>query len=203
LSGQGEVRVRRPVGVELRQPGRLALEVGSGPRERVAVEEPEGDRRRDDPGEDDAGEEERGKPEAERAEHGSGAACAAAAAAVPRGRDLVADPPDGHDRRGLAELAAELADVHVDGPRVAGEGVAPDALQELVAREDETAVVEELPEQVELLGRELDLLLADAHLAATRVHGQVAVPDLGALAGLARGRRAAQDRLHARDELAR
>src|SRR5919197_4123237 len=111
---------------------------------------------------------------------------AARAPAVPCGRDLVADPPDGHDRRRLAELAAELAHVHVDGPRVAREGVAPDALQELVAREDESAVVEELPEQVELLGRELDLLVSDPNLAPTRVDQQVAVPDLRALAGLAR-----------------
>src|SRR3954452_15925698 len=77
---------------------------------------------------------------------------------VPRGRDLVADPPDGDDRRGVAQLAAELANVHVDRPRVAGEGVAPDALQQLVARQHQAVVVEQLPEQVELLRRELDLL---------------------------------------------
>ena len=122
---------------------------------------------------------------------------------VLRRRDLVPDAPDGHDRRGVAELAAELADVDVDGARVAGEGVAPDALEQLVAREHEAAVVEQLPEQVELLRRELDLLLADAHLAAAGVDRQVAVAELLALDLAALGRRAAEDRLHAGDELAR
>src|SRR5438270_6407777 len=114
---------------------------------------------------------------------------------VPGGRDLVADPPDGHDRGRLTELAPELAHVDVDGARVAGEGVAPDALEQLVARQHEAAMVEELPEEVELLRRELDLHLADANLPPTRVDVQVAVSDLRALAGLARRCRAAQDRL--------
>ena len=56
----------------------------------------------------------------------------------------------------------------VDGTRVAGERVAPDALEELVAGEHEPAVVEELPEQVELLRRELDLVVADAAPRAGR-----------------------------------
>src|SRR6266545_2280212 len=60
---------------------------------------------------------------------------------VPRRADLVADAPDGHDRRGLAELPAQLADVDVHGARVAGEGVAPDALEQLVAGQHEAAVV--------------------------------------------------------------
>src|SRR5439155_7762386 len=85
-------------------------------------------------------------------------------AAVSRRRDLVADPPDGDDRRCLAELAPELAHMDVHGPGVAGERVAPHALEELVAREDEAAVVEQLPQEIELLRRELDLLVADVHL---------------------------------------
>src|SRR5437763_4533154 len=123
--------------------------------------------------------------------------------AVPRRRDLVADPPDGDDRRRLAELAPELAHVDVDGARVARECVAPDALEELVAREDEAAVVEQLPEEVELLRRELDLLVAHVHLPPAGVDAQVAVPDLRALPRLPRRRRPPQDRLHAGDELAR
>ena len=55
--------------------------------------------------------------------------------------------------------------MHVDRARVAGEGVAPDALEQLVAREDEAPVVEQLPEEVELLRRQLDLLLTDADFA--------------------------------------
>src|SRR3954469_1215183 len=84
--------------------------------------------------------------------------CAGVPLRLAGGADLVADAPHGNDRRGVAELAAELPDVDVDRARVAGEGVAPDALEQLVARQDEPAVVEELPEQVELLGRELHLL---------------------------------------------
>src|SRR5919201_195879 len=118
---------------------------------------------------------------------------------VPRGRNLVADTPDGDDRRSIPELAPQLADVHVDGARVAGEGVPPDALQQLVAREHEPLVVEELPEQVELLRRKLDLAIAQLHLAPPRVDRQAAVAEHARLA-LARVRfRAAADRLHARD----
>src|SRR6266576_6371141 len=37
-----------------------------------------------------------------------------------RGPDLVADPPHGHDGRGLAELPPQLAHVDVHGTRVSG-----------------------------------------------------------------------------------
>src|SRR4051812_1361710 len=122
---------------------------------------------------------------------------------VLRRRHLVADAPHGDDRRCVAELAAQLADVHVDRARVACEGVAPHALEQLVARQHEAAVIEQLPEEIELLRRELDLFLADAHLAPARVDVQVAVLDrLGLEVAAVRGR-ATQDRLHARDELAR
>src|SRR5438067_3361615 len=122
---------------------------------------------------------------------------------VPRRPDLVADAPHGHDRRGLAELAAQLPHVDVHGARVPGERVAPDALEQLVAREDETAVVEQLPEQVELLRRKLDLLVPHLDLAPAGVDHEVTVLQRRALGILSVGRRAAQDRLHARDELAR
>src|SRR5262245_7525264 len=68
------------------------------------------------------------------------------------GRDLVAHAPDRDDRRRVAELSPHLPNVDVDRPSVAGEGVAPDALEQLVARQHEPAVVEQLPEQIELLG---------------------------------------------------
>src|SRR5258706_16055553 len=70
---------------------------------------------------------------------------------------FVPDPPHGRDRRRIAELLPQLPDVHVDRAGVAGERVAPNALEELVAREDETTMVEQLPEEVELLRREPDL----------------------------------------------
>src|SRR5213076_74843 len=122
---------------------------------------------------------------------------------IPRGRDLVPDPPYGHDRRGVAELATKLADVDVDGSRIASERVPPDPLEQLVSRQHEAAVVEELPEQVELLRRQLDLLLADANFAPARVDAEVAVADDRALGLPPLGRRAPQDRLHPRHELAR
>src|SRR4051794_16139307 len=68
---------------------------------------------------------------------------------VLRRRDLVTDTPHGDDRRGVAELPPQLADMDVDGAGVARKGVAPDALEELVARQHEPAVIEELPQQVE------------------------------------------------------
>src|SRR5215210_8216976 len=97
---------------------------------------------------------------------------------IPRGADLVAHAPDGHDGRRVAELAAQLPHVDVDRARVACEGIAPDALEQLVASEHEPAVVEQLPEQVELLRRQLDLLAGDPDLAAAGVDLQVAVLQL-------------------------
>ena len=70
-----------------------------------------------------------------------------------------------------------------------GEGVAPHALEQLVARQHEPAVVEQLPEQVELLRRELDLLAADRRLAAAGVDPEVAVRDHLGLELAALGRR--------------
>src|SRR5918911_4614581 len=101
---------------------------------------------------------------------------------IPGRRDLVADAPHGDDRRGVAELPPQLADVHVDRARVAGERIAPDPLEQLVARQHEPAVVEQLPEEIELLQRELDLLVPDLDLAPARVDYEVAVPELRALA---------------------
>src|SRR5256885_10883780 len=122
---------------------------------------------------------------------------------VPRRADFVADTPHGHDRRGLAELAAQLPHVDVHRSGVTGERVAPDALEQLVACEDEATVVEQLPEEVELLRRKLDLLVAHLDLAASGVDHQVAVLHHRVLGLLAIRRRAAEDRLHPRNELAR
>ncbi len=63
----------------------------------------------------------------------------------------------------------------VDRARIAGERVTPDALEELVAREDEPAMVEQLPEEVELLRREPDLRVADVALTAAGVEDELAV----------------------------
>src|SRR5262245_62506355 len=96
---------------------------------------------------------------------------------APVARHLVPDAPDGHDRRGVLQLATDLPDVDVDRPRVAGKRVPPDPLEQLVAGEHEPAVVEEFPEEVELLRRELDLFVSDPRLAAARVDREVAVGD--------------------------
>src|SRR3954471_7527215 len=116
---------------------------------------------------------------------------------------LVAHAPHRDDRRGIAELAAKLSHVHVDRARVARERVTPHALEQLVACQYEATMVEQLPEEVELLRRELDLLVADARFAATGIDHEIAVLDDGALALRSVGCGAAQDRAHARDELAR
>src|SRR4029077_20773402 len=83
--------------------------------------------------------------------------------------NLVADTPNGHDRARVADLAPELAHVHVDRARIAGERVAPDALEQLVARQHEPAVVEQLPEQVEFLGGELHGRAVHEQLAPARI----------------------------------
>src|SRR5712691_7027434 len=116
---------------------------------------------------------------------------------------LVADPPDGHDRGRVAELAAELTDVHVDRARVARERVPPDALEQLVAREHEAPMVEQLPEEIELLRRQLDLLIAHARFTPSGIDGEVAVLDDGTLTLRALRGCATQDRPHARDKLPR
>ena len=57
-------------------------------------------------------------------------------------------------------------------------------------------MVEQLPEEVELLRCELDLVVADEHLAAARVDDQLAVAELVALVDPPIGRRPAQHALH-------
>ena len=93
--------------------------------------------------------------------------------------------------------------MNVDGSRIAGERVTPHALEQLVAGQHEAAVVEQLPEQVELLGRETDLFVNNVNLALARVDREVAMTELLRLALPALRRGAAQDALDSRDELAR
>src|SRR5579884_1452690 len=113
---------------------------------------------------------------------------------------LVPDSPNGDDRRRVAELPPQLADVDIDGPGIAGERVSPHALEQLVARQDEAAVIEELPEEIELLGRKPDLLVPHAALASAGVEHELPVAhDPGV--GLRPPRAAAQDRSHPRHEL--
>ena len=64
-------------------------------------------------------------------------------------------------------------------------------------------MVEQLPEEVELLRRELDLLVSDDDLAAPGVDPQIAVLEVCAVELAALRIRASQDRLDPRHELAR
>src|SRR6266446_6275004 len=93
--------------------------------------------------------------------------------------------------------------MHVDRARIAGKGVTPDPFEQLVARQDEPAMIEQLPEQVELLRRELDLLITDMHLTPARVDVQITVLNRLVLALAPLGRGATEDRADPRDELAR
>ena len=79
--------------------------------------------------------------------------------------------------------------MHVDRSRIARERVPPDALEQLVAREDDPAMIEQLPEEVELLRREPDLLVTDVDLALPGVDGELAVLELLRLAAPALRRR--------------
>src|SRR6478752_1160145 len=54
---------------------------------------------------------------------------------------LVSDTPHRHHRAGVADLAAQLPDVHVDGAGVARERVPPDPLEQLVAGEHDAVVL--------------------------------------------------------------
>src|SRR4029079_8889999 len=170
---------------------------------RVAGEELDGNERRDEAGDHDPEQEHRRQPKTQRAGHQDeayavarspgpgrrrhdGALCGGSGVAL--GRDLVADAPHGHDRRRVSELPPDLPDVDVHRPRVAGEGVAPHALEQLVSSEDDAAMVERLPQEVALLLRELYLVVADEHRAATGVDRQVAVADLVTLVDAAVGR---------------
>ena len=116
------------------------------------------------------------------------------------GNGLVPGPADGPDQGRPPELAPELADVDVHGPRAAGVAHPPHAIEEPVARVHDAGALEEVGEEVELLRRQLDRLVADRHLAALDVDD-----DVGELDAVVARRRlgATKDRLHAGDELAR
>src|SRR5919107_1629272 len=122
--------------------------------------------------------------------------------------ELVADAPDGQNHLRVLgvvlDLGSQAVDVRVNRAVVALVGVVPDLLQEVLPREDAAGVGGEESEQLELLGREFDLPVADRHLALGRVDAQAPAEDGCVLARLgARGRAdAAHHALEARFELA-
>src|SRR5262252_3457538 len=106
-----------------------------------------------------------------------GGARAASAPAAPGSASRlqpVPDPAHGLDLDSVAELLAHLRDVHVHGAGVAVPVVAPHAVEDLLAREREARPFGEVPQQVELLRRELDRVTGDAHLAPAGVDGDLA-----------------------------
>ena len=119
----------------------------------------------------------------------------------------IADPGDRLDHIARlavrAELAAEPADVelHEVAPDVGV--VSPDALEDLLLRQDASGVRHEVTEQLELGRREMDGHLGRAHLVRGLVEHEIAgLVDRGG-GPAARAHRAAEDRLHSRDELLR
>src|SRR6266516_7940481 len=120
--------------------------------------------------------------------------------AATRPDSLVSGSTNGVDQLGPAELAAELRDVHVDGPGSAGVGHPPDPIEQLVTADHYARILEQGREQVEFLRRQLDRLAVDRNLARVPVQNDVVQREhLFRAAPVG----APQDCLHAGDELAR
>ena len=92
------------------------------------------------------------------------------------GSEPVADAAHGVDAHRAVELLADLREVHVDGARVAEPVVAPHAVEDLLAAQREARAFGEEAEELELLGRERDRLVAHAHFAAAEVDRRAARP---------------------------
>src|SRR3954452_2376010 len=73
----------------------------------------------------------------------------------------------------VAELAADPAQMHVDGLGRRPEGRVPDRVHQLVTRHHGTGPLHEEMQQVELLAREDDLAIISPHPTGRRVHGDV------------------------------
>src|SRR3954471_18929570 len=95
------------------------------------------------------------------------------------------------------ELAAQVGDEHLDRVRLRERVVAPDLVEQALARDDDPLVAHEVLEQLELALGQLDLALAAAHLVGVGVELEVAGHQRG---GAAR-RPAAQQRAHPRQQL--
>ena len=123
-------------------------------------------------------------------------------AATGRGRETVALAAQGLDAPGVPpEFFAQAADVGVDGAGVDGAGVAPDLLQQRVARLRAAPAFEQQAEQLELGGRQVELLAVEGDLEIAPVDdefadGQPVVAPLGPA-------HAPQHGFHPQDEFAR
>ena len=78
------------------------------------------------------------------------------------------------ERRPVAlELLAQVAHVRLDDVRLAAEVVVPDVVEDLRLRQDAAGVQQEVPQQVELGGGQLDRLAVAADLVGRLVHLEV------------------------------
>src|SRR5262245_11697271 len=107
----------------------------------------------------------------------------------------VPDPAHGVDQRraGTVDLAAQVVDVRLDDASIATEVVVPDPVEDLRLADHPPRVGEQVAQQVELGGGQVDELAAAAHLVGVLVHLQVGVAQDTAVGQERLGPAAAQD----------
>jgi hypothetical protein len=116
------------------------------------------------------------------------------------GAEDVAGSPDGVQEAGLAfglQLAAQVGDEHLDRVRGREGVIAPNLVEQALARDHDALVAHQVLEQLELALGQLDRALAADHLVRVRVQRQVA----DAQRRRAARRAPAQQRAHARQQL--
>src|SRR5712691_460958 len=121
-----------------------------------------------------------------------------------RGGELIAHTPDRlNSVAQRTEFLAKPKHVSVDGAVEAAGIVAPDLLDQVIARIGSAGVGGEQVEQLELLRREVELQVADARGAADRIDRQVSLDGRFALRRrIPQELHPAEDRPYARQELA-
>ncbi len=132
---------------------------------------------------------------------GGAIAVGARLAAALVGAQHVAEAAHGPEQPGLGavELAPQVADVRLDDVVLAVEVVLPDVVEDLLLRQDALGVEQEVAQQPELGGRQLDLVVAAPDLVAVLVHLEVAVAEAGV--GAVAAADAAQERPDAERQL--
>ncbi len=92
--------------------------------------------------------------------------------------ELIAEPVDRQDKLGVVrvglELLAQPGHMHIDGAGRDQRIVAPDVVEQHIARERDAAVLDEVAQQPELKRRELDRLPVAADLGAAEVYPHIA-----------------------------
>src|SRR4029450_3083461 len=78
---------------------------------------------------------------------------------------------------GRPELLSEVVDIHVDDVRIAVKGVAPDFLEDLVARQHSTSIGQQQREQVEFARGQLHCRAVALGLAALAVEHHAAIAE--------------------------